>query len=222
MRRGPALMAVSPTAMPSPGSVTVPTPSPPRMSMRGVSLSDGKGTRSCALSSRTSAQMLRPFVMSGSSPASFTTAARATVRGDSETGVPSSVFMPVSRLVATCRVSPSGRMTGTAGGHPPPASSRLHSAATAAAVAQVPVVSPLRRGKNSGSSRSTARRSPCLPSTVRVAWGNTGRLRAKIRMPSRRAASVFSGNPPEMPLSLSRMACGRSCSSRRVSSSPER
>ena len=65
--------------------------------------------------------------------------------------------MPVSRLAATCRVSPSGRMTGTAGGHPPSASSRLHSAATAAAAAQVPVVSPLRRERRFGLFGKSAR-----------------------------------------------------------------
>ena len=66
-------------------------------------------------------------------------------------------------------VSPSGSTTATSGGVSPFSSRSV--AAMAAAVAQVPVVSPLFRGKNSGSSRSTVRRRPCGPSTmVHALW----------------------------------------------------
>src|SRR5579875_1042507 len=117
IRRGTGLMAGAPTGSPSPGLVTVPTPSP--ASKRG-----GPGEE---LVSRAVAVMRAPSVQSGSSPASFTTTAQA--------GPSASTGKRTRR--------PPGRATSTSEGTEPV--TRPMAAALAAAEAQVPVVQPVRR-----------------------------------------------------------------------------
>ena len=91
-------------------------------------------------------QISRPSVMSGSSPACLTTVAR-----------PFSTW-----LTSTSMSSPLGRRTLTV--------FSPVTAAMAAAVAHVPVVSPVFRGKKSGTKCSTIRRKPCGPLTIFRCW----------------------------------------------------
>jgi len=70
IRLGTGLIARAPSASPSPGLVMVPTPSPARRMLSSL-----------ASAQSTSAVMRAPSVQSGSSPASFTTATEAQVRG---------------------------------------------------------------------------------------------------------------------------------------------
>src|SRR5437763_9056036 len=117
-RRGTGLIAGSPTARPSPGLVIVPTPGP----ARSCGPVDPVGAHSAE------AVMRAPSVQSGSSPASFTTIARA---GASPGSTPNSTRRP------------SGGATSTTSGTVPV--TRPSAAALAAADAQVPVVQPVRR-----------------------------------------------------------------------------
>ena len=97
---------------------------------------------------------------------------------------------------------------------------RAISAAFEAAVAQVPVVNPLRKGKNPGAVFSMALRKPSCPVTVIKLSGNIGLLIAKMGIPNFLAASVFCIKYPLWPLSLVRMALGLSLWSKTDSSSP--
>ena len=172
-------MAGPPTGSPRPGSVTRPTPSPCRKWMPGSSLKATVATIAC------------PFVTSGSSPASLmTTASAARWRA---TGIES--------------ISLSGNKTSTLS--PIGLPSRESSAAFEAAVAQAPVVKPLRNGKKPGTSRSMALRKPCSPVTISKPAGRAGRRTTYTGIPAACAASTFCEKPPDSPLSLVRMACGR-------------
>src|SRR5262249_44126403 len=120
IRCGTGLIAGAPTGSPRPGLVTVPTPSPPRNSVRRV----------LAGAQSTAAVTWAPWVQSGSSPASFTTAQRCGTAGStSSTG-------NVTRR-------PPGSPTSTTRGGAP--STSHETAALAAALAHVPVVQPVRR-----------------------------------------------------------------------------
>src|SRR5207248_3723351 len=117
--RGTGLIAGPPTSSPSPGFVTVPTPSPPASSTPGAPVQETVAVR-CA-----------PCVTSGSSPASFTTTACAAFsRSD-------------ARSTAKVTRRPDGRPTSTHSGGGGPSVSNC-AAAFAAALAQVPVVQPVR------------------------------------------------------------------------------
>ena len=139
---------------------------------------------------------------------------------------------PSAKPTGTLTVSPSGRRTATVSGMSP--SRRCIVAATTAAVAQVPVVSPVRRGKKPGSSASTARRRPWGPLTyiphssffiptffipsffILHSSFSFGRCTTNTITPAAWAASTFSVNPPLRPLSSGR----RSRMSVAVSSCP--
>ncbi len=135
--RGTGLIAGPPTSNPSPGKVTVPTPSPPASAMPGLSCHS------------TRAWMNAPCVASGSSPASFTTAQLAQ---------PSPVPQRTGVKVAA---SPIGSAIVMASGATP--STRATVAAFAAAAAHEPVVKPVRRPlrlRGGGSTSSSITRHP--------------------------------------------------------------
>src|SRR5215212_4264530 len=120
MRRGTSFMAGPPTGSPSPGLVTMPTPSP--------------RSRTSPRSSRHETRAVRwaPSVTSGSSPASLTTTASAHEAPRSH----------LSTSNSTRRSLPfPGSFTSTRACGSPLASARA--AALAAAAAQVPVVQPV-------------------------------------------------------------------------------
>ena len=121
MARGPGLIAGSPGAIGRPGRVAVPTPSP-ATKVRPEPGAPG--------SSRTTT--VAPWVTSGSSPASLTTAASA------QPGP------RASRATANSGRWPPGSGISTADGTVPPP--RPSAAAFAAAAAQAPVVQPRRSG----------------------------------------------------------------------------
>jgi hypothetical protein len=118
MRRGTALIAGPPTSSPSPGRVTVPTPSPPRSSSPGSEVQATVAVTRAAL------------VTSGSSPASFTTTAEAQPSPSRQSSTAKAWSKPAGRAMVTSA-------TGA------PSSSRRQAARVAAA-AQAPVVKPLR------------------------------------------------------------------------------
>ena len=145
MARGPGLMAGSPGGSGRPGLVTVPTPTPAR---KRNPLPGGSGRRVTTISA--------PWVTSGSSPASLMTEA---------------VALPPSsarawRLRAKAGVSPRGSTISTGSGKAPVR--RAVRQARAAAVAQAPVVQPLRRGRVSVMGRSYTA-APAAASVPRVA-----------------------------------------------------
>ena len=176
-------MAGPPMGRPRPGRVTRPTPSPCRKWMPG------------SLLKATVATMEIPFVTSGSSPASFTTVAlhvghvSASICGREQT-----------EATGRARHSPSGKPISTE--FPTGRPSRQSSAALAAAVAQAPVVKPLRSGKKPGTSRSMALRRPCSPVTTSKPSGRAGRRTAYTATPAASAAATFPEKPPDSPLSL--------------------
>ena len=146
-------MAGPPISRPRPGSVTVPTPSPPRNRITG--------TGDCPACNSIRAMTEQPFVTSGSSPESFITVHRAAFSTHSVAVTGSVIFSPegsVMQLVV-CTVW----------------LSRATKAALAAAVAHAPVVKPFRSGKKPGARRSMALRSPSRPCTKVKLSGRGGR-----------------------------------------------
>ena len=180
---GTLLMAGPPMGRPRPGRVTRPTPSPCKKWMPGWSLK------------ATVATIATPFVTSGSSPASLITVAL-------HVGHVSAPFCGREQTESTGRArrSPSGKPISTES--PTGRPSRHSSAALAAAVAQAPVVKPLRSGKNPGTSRSIAFRSPNSPVTISKPPGSAGRRTAYTATPAASAAATFPEKPPDSPLSL--------------------
>ena len=120
LRRGTGLMAGPPTARPSPGMVTVPTPKPPHKTT----------FPGCVGSRRTSAVKWALSVQSGSSPASLMTMAWAVGRSTRP-----SMTVNVTR-------SPLGKRHSTVSGTWPV--TRPMTAARAAAAEHAPVVKPVR------------------------------------------------------------------------------
>lgn len=167
--RGVVLMAGPPTSSPNPGRVTVPTPCPP-----WICITCCRSPPVCSffseISMDTVATMGSPFVTSGSSPPSLITV--------QETSMRRSVNEPVTEWTGTAIFSPLGSKTETSFILFPGMGDRsLRRAALAAAVAHVPVVSPLRRGRKSGRKCSMARRIPFTPFTVWSYGGREGRRR---------------------------------------------
>ncbi len=187
MRAGTGLMAGAPTGNPRPGSVTRPTPGPAWSSTVPAGAPVGSQaavTVTCA-----------PWVTSGSSPASLTTAARP-----GKPGRPASVSV-TPKLTRR----PSGSPTSTSAGGV--RESKPTTAALAAAEAHVPVVQPVRSpfaratsGAIGGSwaafvtvAGPTADRPLCRRTTAagtqsrgRESTGGTGGRRAALRAPRRR------------------------------------
>src|SRR5918994_2798044 len=122
MRRGTSFIAGPPTASPSPGLVTTPTPSPRSRCIPGSSHGETRAVR-CA-----------PSVTSGSSPASLTTTASAQA--------PPSPTSQRSTGKRTRRSSPLRGSFMSTSSCASPLTSAL-AAALAAAAAQVPVVQPV-------------------------------------------------------------------------------
>src|ERR687892_309051 len=120
IRRGTAFMAGPPTGSPSPGLVTMPTPSP------------RSSSSPCSSRHETRAVRWAPSVTSGSSPASLITMASAheTPRSHLSTSNPTRRSRPFP-----------GNFTSTRAGRRPLTSALA--AALAAAAAQVPVVQPV-------------------------------------------------------------------------------
>lgn len=130
--RGPGFMAGSPGAIGRPGRVAVPTPSP------ALNTSPAPGA-----AGRTVTTISAPWVTSGSSPASFTTPARAQ---------PSPASCSASAKAGRW---PPGSRISTGSGKTPVRSA--WPAARAAAVAQAPVVQPRRNARPSFSCQFKAR-----------------------------------------------------------------
>ena len=150
LRRGTGLIAGPPTANPSPGLVTMPTPVPPRTSMPPP-----------PERRLTSAVSRAPWVTSGSSPASLTLTARA--RSPS---VQPSSMAKVTRW-------PLGSRHSTRPGTCP--DTRPRTAAVAAAAALAPVVKPVRAPRRP---RPAARGLGCASSGVTDCPGATRPRRA--------------------------------------------
>src|SRR5689334_5173466 len=167
--RGVAVMAGSPTSMPRPGLVTMPTPSPPSRRMPG------------SARQRTVAVRCAPWVTSGSSPASLTTTAVAFVASCTQDSTSKLTRLPLGRATSTVRWVAWSRSA--------------VAAALAAADAQVPVVQPVRSALGRtlavrGRSGSVSSGSPRWPGWVMA------RPRALLAPPSRFAPAPGQLVPP--------------------------
>src|SRR6266540_6233974 len=171
-RRGTGLMAGPPTSSPSPGRVTVPTPSPPSSRTPGAVLRPTRAVR-CA-----------PWVTSGSSPASLTTAASAQPSPSSQRATGKATRRPVR-----------GRPTSTSPSALPLTSAAA--AAFAAAAEQVPVVQPGRRLRaavlavrgRSGSRSSGVLAPGALAAAAEDSAGGGGSCRRIGRLPAAEAVA---------------------------------